>query len=83
MATLFLDGNSLTIEQLVHAARDYSSVLSLTDASRSAIERARAVVDDWVAEHRVVYGITTGFGEFANVVINPFKKGLDFQTIVL
>ncbi|HRI32012.1 MAG TPA: aromatic amino acid lyase, partial [Candidatus Kapabacteria bacterium] len=73
MATLFLDGNSLTIEQLVHAARDYSSVLSLTDASRSAIERARAVVDDWVAEHRVVYGITTGFGEFANIVINPHE----------
>jgi histidine ammonia-lyase len=27
----------------------------------------------WVAEHRVVYGITTGFGEFANIVINPHE----------
>lgn len=73
MATLFLDGNSLTVEQLIYAARDYSSVLSLTESSRSAIDRARGVVDDWVAEHRVVYGITTGFGEFANVVINPHE----------
>src|SRR5690606_25942084 len=33
------------------------------------VERARALVDRIVAEHRVVYGITTGFGALAEVVI--------------
>lgn len=71
--TLHLDGNSLTIHDLVQASTNYDARIALTDSARSAILRSREVVDAWVAEHRVVYGITTGFGEFANVVIEPHE----------
>jgi histidine ammonia-lyase len=33
------------------------------------VVRARRVVDEAVARHEVVYGVTTGFGNFADVVI--------------
>lgn len=71
--TLHLDGNSLTIHNLIETSTDYSSRIVLTDDARSAILRSREVVDAWVSEHRVVYGITTGFGEFANVIIEPHE----------
>ena len=48
-------------------------VLDLSPEAWSRVARSRAVVDKIVAENRVVYGITTGFGNFANVVI-PHDK---------
>ena len=45
--------------------------IELSADARARVDRARGVVDRWIAEGRVVYGLTTGFGEFANVVIPP------------
>ena len=66
-----LDGETLTIDTLVRAAYDASVRIELSADARSRVDRARGVVDRWIAEGRVVYGLTTGFGEFANVVIPP------------
>lgn len=66
-----LDGESLTIDMLVRAANDPAVRVELSSEARSRVDRARSVVDRWIAEGRVVYGLTTGFGEFANVVIPP------------
>ncbi len=41
----------------------------LADEALPRIEAARKVVDDAVAEGRVVYGLTTGFGALSDVVI--------------
>jgi len=43
--------------------------VAVSPAARAAVARARRVVDDAVAQHAVVYGVTTGFGNFADVVI--------------
>ena len=64
-----LDGETLTIDTLVQAAYDASVRIELSAEARARVDRARGVVDRWIAEGRVVYGLTTGFGEFANVVI--------------
>ena len=69
---LSLDGNSLTLDQLEHAARGNASV-RLDDEGRAAMERSRALVERFVAEGRTVYGITTGFGVFSEVVIPPHE----------
>ena len=45
--------------------------VTLGDNARTRIDAARAVVEDIVREERVVYGITTGFGALAEVVIPP------------
>src|SRR5690606_27417738 len=45
--------------------------VKLAAEARARVEAARAFVDRIVEEGRVVYGITTGFGALAHVVIPP------------
>jgi histidine ammonia-lyase len=61
---IVLDGNSLTLEQIVAIADDHATV-TLADTARAAVQRARAVVDDVAARDEPSYGINTGFGNFA------------------
>ncbi len=63
-----LDGGRLDLPALEAVARDGRRV-ALEGRARAAVARARSVVDDTVARGAVVYGITTGFGNFADVII--------------
>jgi histidine ammonia-lyase len=63
-----LDGARLTLEDLESVARTRRAV-SLSPAARETVARSRRVVDDAVARGDVVYGVTTGFGSFADVLI--------------
>lgn len=67
---LTLDGESLAVEDVVRVARDRAPV-SLDEASLARVEVSRAYVDALIAEERVVYGITTGFGYFKERRIGP------------
>jgi histidine ammonia-lyase len=67
---LALDGSSLAIEDLVAVARGGRRV-AVAPKAWKAVEASRAVVDRLVAKGEVAYGITTGFGEFAHVTIEP------------
>ena len=67
-----LDGQSLQLVDVERVARGAARV-ELADEARVRVERARALVDRVVAEKRVVYGITTGFGALAEVVIPPAR----------
>jgi len=62
-----LNGNNLSAEQL--AAIAHAETVSLDEAALSKVLENRAVIDRILAEKRVVYGINTGFGQFATVVI--------------
>lgn len=64
-----LDGKSLTLGEVEKFISSNLKV-ELTAESKKRVEKARAMVDKWVAMGEVVYGITTGFGEFANVKIS-------------
>ncbi|HYG57146.1 MAG TPA: histidine ammonia-lyase [Symbiobacteriaceae bacterium] len=63
-------GGDLKLQDVVAVARGRAHV-ALSAAAREAVARARALVDQLVAEHRIVYGITTGFGKFSDVFISP------------
>lgn len=66
---IILDGNSLTIEQVVQiAARDIP--VGLSPGAVRGINASRRLVDSWVEKDAVIYGVTTGFGEFSNVKID-------------
>jgi histidine ammonia-lyase len=65
---IHLDGNSLTLDDLVAIAVDAAPV-SVTEAARARVRAARDVVDEFVRGDRPVYGINTGFGNFAEVRI--------------
>ena len=67
---LVLDGNSLALPDLAGVA-DGRPKIGLDPEAAGRVDASRAVIDRAVAENRVVYGVTTGFGKFADVVIPP------------
>lgn len=67
---LQIDGRSLALEDVERVATSGVEVELHPDAL-GRIRAARAVVEEAVANQRVVYGITTGFGALADVVIPP------------
>lgn len=71
MAKLTIDGNSLTIEDVVRAARDAGVEVALAPAAERSLQASRALVDAAVSAGRTMYGINTGFGKLANVHIAP------------
>jgi histidine ammonia-lyase len=76
--TLMIRG-ALTLDDVERVARGAGQVsVRLDDSARARIEAARAVVDRIVSEKRVVYGITTGFGALAEVVI-PVERLRELQ----
>lgn len=68
MKTVILTGNTLTLEEVAQVCR-FGAPVALSDEAVQLILESRQVVDTIVAEDRVVYGITTGFGKFSDVVI--------------
>lgn len=72
-ATIVLDGKSLTIEQVIEVAygQPGSPLVTLSAAARAAIQRSADAVQKLLAENRVAYGITTGFGAFKDRIIPP------------
>ncbi len=74
MTPLLLDGASLTLDDLEAVARRGRAV-AISPAARHGVVRARRVVDDAVARKEVVYGVNTGFGNFAEVVVPDDQLG--------
>ncbi len=74
---ILLDGHSLTIDQIVSIAR-HNSPFALAEEAISKVKRSRQTVEGMVADQRVVYGVTTGFGKFSDVVI-PEEEVSDLQ----
>lgn len=68
MEPLLLSGDNVMVDDLVAVAR--GRPVALAPEARPAIERSRRAVEQLVAEGRVVYGITTGFGRFKDRVIS-------------
>ncbi|MBS4033097.1 MAG: histidine ammonia-lyase [Ignavibacterium sp.] len=71
---LIVDGNSLTLNQ-IEFFRKENPFVSLSKESIKKVIKARRLIDKWVDEGKVIYGVTTGFGEFANVRIS--KKDIE------
>jgi histidine ammonia-lyase len=67
---LQIDGHNLALEEIEAVARRQKRVV-ISDSAERQIADSRAVVEKILAEHRVVYGITTGFGKFKDVFIPP------------
>ena len=65
---ILLDGKSKRIEEIVRVARGEEVVIP--DGARARVEESRRTVERLVAESKRIYGITTGFGKFADVAIS-------------
>jgi histidine ammonia-lyase len=68
MDKVLIDGNSLTLKEFINVVRnDYK--VELTKEAMERVKKSRCIVDKFVEEEKVVYGITTGFGKFSDVSI--------------
>lgn len=80
-AVITLDGQSLTLEQVVRIARDSSVDVRCAPSSDARVAASEAVIVRAVANYRQAleagtpapteYGVTTGFGEFKDTPIAP------------
>jgi histidine ammonia-lyase len=69
MKTIFIGIDGMTLTDLMAAARDRAKV-KLTPESEKKIRQTRKLVDQWVAEGKTIYGVTTGFGALSDVAIS-------------
>ena len=72
MKELFIDGNSLTLEQIEDVALSNIKVLLKPDTV-SKIQKSREVVEKLAKGKSPVYGVNTGFGSLSNVKISADK----------
>jgi hypothetical protein len=68
---IYLDGESLMPETLMRIDVESRLKVMLTETAWARIRHGAQVVADAISEGRVMYGINTGFGRMANVIIPP------------
>ena len=69
MKKIIIDGNSLTLDDLVNVAR-YNFPVEISKGALEKVKTSRQIVDDIVEAGQISYGITTGFGKFSDVAIS-------------
>jgi len=69
MNPLLLDKEKITIQDLVNVARTDEPV-DVSPVGEARVARTSALIERWVREKRVIYGITTGFGALCSVTIS-------------
>ena len=81
MQPIELDGRSLTLETIEAVAVDGAHV-AVAAAARERVAAARASVERQFQSGAVIYGVTTGFGRMANVVIDRADVDVLQQNLV-
>ena len=61
-------GSPITLEDFVAVAQ-FGAKVELSPAYCERVDRSRTLVERWVAEERVMYGVTTGFGALCTKAI--------------
>ncbi|HTX03218.1 MAG TPA: histidine ammonia-lyase [Candidatus Acidoferrales bacterium] len=69
---LAIDGRHLSLEAIEDVAV-HKVPVEINDAARNNIALARDAVDRQYALGAAIYGVTTGFGRMANVLIAPYE----------
>ncbi len=81
MQAIYLDKQPITIEDLVSIARERSRAL-FSEEARARVEKTNALISKWVAQKKVIYGITTGIGAMCHITI-PVKDARLLQENIL
>lgn len=69
MKKLVIGTKKMKLEDLINVTRNGYKV-EISPEAYEKVDRARELVDRYVKEKRVSYGITTGFGKFSDTVIS-------------
>ncbi len=79
--SITLNGSGLTVEKLVRIARNKEQV-ELSKDSIERIKTCRAMLEEKIKAHEIMYGVNTGIGEFSEVVLND-EQVKDFQKYLI
>lgn len=79
--SIILDGSNLTVEKLVQIARHKEKVEISNDALQR-IKICRAMLEEKIQAHEIMYGVNTGIGEFSEVVLND-NQVKEFQKYLI
>ena len=61
-------GEKIDLKSFVAVAR-HGAKVDFSEGYLKRVERARSLVEKWVADEKVMYGVTTGFGALCDRVI--------------
>ncbi len=75
LRTVEIDGRSLTLEQVGRVARMEVDRVELARLARDGVQAGRDFVESLLERGEVIYGVSTGFGRLAEVVIPEDKRG--------
>jgi histidine ammonia-lyase len=78
---IILDGSSLTVEKLVQIAR-HGEKVELHPEALERIKVCRAMLEQKIQAHEIMYGVNTGIGEFSEVVLND-EQVKEFQKYLI
>jgi len=76
-----LNGSKLTIHGVEAVARNRDNV-SVSNDAWQRIENCRTMIQNKIDAHEVMYGVTTGIGEFSEVVLSP-NQVTEFQKYLI
>lgn len=79
--SIVLNGKNLTIEKLTAIARRNEKV-ELAPEALERIKTCRAMLEEKIQAHEIMYGTNTGIGEFSEVVLND-EQVKEFQKYLI
>ena len=79
--TIVITGSGLTIEKVVSVARHNEPIQLHPDALKR-IKACRAMLENKIKSHEIMYGVNTGIGEFSEVVLNDAQMK-EFQKYLI
>jgi len=71
METIWLDGETVTLEAVAAAAYNPGFEVQLSEDAWGKVRRAERAVQAFIQRGEIVYGVTTGFGAFKDRLIPP------------
>jgi len=77
-----IDGNSLTLGEVVQVARGREKV-EISPAGRRQVAASRAIVEKLLDSTTPVYGISTGFGDLSQIWISPPEREALQRNLIL
>ncbi len=85
MKTIYLDGTSLTFDQVYAVAYGQPNAprVEISDAAKKLVARAADAVQTLLSRGVIAYGITTGFGAFKDKIIPPDQVELLQRNIIV
>jgi histidine ammonia-lyase len=64
-----IDGETLTIEDVIKVARENAKV-EIPEKVKNKVKKSREVLEKLVKENQIIYGVNTGFGALSNRIIS-------------